>query len=286
MPILLPARDQPIGELIVEVERLGGRMKTDYHCTYVGIHQALHVSDALYEQWVAAHGQSHAAGTSTASSAPRALSGGVSSAAEHHTHSHLATQGRVSVAERNLHNYPASRDGNTITPRTAHDQADAPVVTVSKTGNPREVSLTADNGGRPVTIQWGDGSADGSNPGDGTTATTHVYPEETAYTITVFDAEDPGASTTTQVDFTPAAEGNESVASDTTSGDDGQGATAAALDEGDSAGSEGRPEPITVETGVTTNPSETDSETGSEGGGTTTGARSGASRRTSRGKGK
>lgn len=69
----------------------------------------------------------------------------------------------------------------------------APTVTVTQdTTDPHKmrVSLVADNHSHgPVTIDWGDSSSAGTNPGNGSTPTTHTYTNEGTYTIVVTDAD-------------------------------------------------------------------------------------------------
>lgn len=67
------------------------------------------------------------------------------------------------------------------------------VVTATQTsGNPNSADLLAENfTDGPVNINWGDGSATATNPGDGTTVTAHVYASSGSHTITVTDQSDP-----------------------------------------------------------------------------------------------
>lgn len=59
--------------------------------------------------------------------------------------------------------------------------------------------IVADNGDEgEVAVDFGDGSAAGTNPGDGTTTTAHVYAAAGTYKVTVTDADD--ASRTASAD--------------------------------------------------------------------------------------
>lgn len=66
------------------------------------------------------------------------------------------------------------------------------VVTATETsGNPNSADTLAENWtAGAVTIDWGDGTADSANPGDGTTVTAHVYAAPGTYTITATDNSD------------------------------------------------------------------------------------------------
>jgi hypothetical protein len=70
----------------------------------------------------------------------------------------------------------------------------------------RRASLLADNkGAGEVSISWGDGLADDTNPGDGTTNTEHNYGDGT-WTVTVTDVDEP-VRTVSQEVTVPFAEG-------------------------------------------------------------------------------
>lgn len=71
---------------------------------------------------------------------------------------------------------------------------------ITETIDGLNVSLLVDNKGEgEVTIDWGDETPTGTNPGDGTTATTHDYATDGTYTITVTDADNPDRTGTVEV---------------------------------------------------------------------------------------
>jgi hypothetical protein len=71
----------------------------------------------------------------------------------------------------------------------------------------RRASILADNkGAGEVTISFGDGLADETNPGDGTTNTEHTYGDGT-YTVTVTDVDEPVRTVSQEVTIPFAPEG-------------------------------------------------------------------------------
>lgn len=61
------------------------------------------------------------------------------------------------------------------------------------------VSVTVDNHGLgAVNLVWGDSTANGTNPGDGTTVTTHKYANDGTYTLTATDADNTAITATRQ----------------------------------------------------------------------------------------
>lgn len=81
---------------------------------------------------------------------------------------------------------PASLATSTVT-------APLMVLTATKTtGNAQSTDLLAENWTfGSVTIDWDDANPDGTNPGDGTTVTAHVYTGSGSHTVVVTDASDP-----------------------------------------------------------------------------------------------
>jgi hypothetical protein len=89
--------------------------------------------------------------------------------------------------------------------RTATKQVTVPfgpVTTITQAmsdASKMSINLTADNGANgSVTIDWGDGTADGTNAGDGVAITLHKYANDGIYTVTVTDATNPAITTTRQ----------------------------------------------------------------------------------------
>lgn len=80
---------------------------------------------------------------------------------------------------------PASSSAATVT-------APLMVLTATETsGNANSTDLLAENWtAGAVTINWGDGGATSTNPGDGTTVTAHVYAAPGTYTIVATDDSD------------------------------------------------------------------------------------------------
>lgn len=78
-----------------------------------------------------------------------------------------------------------------------------PAVTIAQaTSDAKKMSinLTANNGANgPVSIDWGDGTAAGTNLGNGIAVTLHKYANDGTYTVVVTDADNPAISTTRQV---------------------------------------------------------------------------------------
>lgn len=71
----------------------------------------------------------------------------------------------------------------------------------------RRASILADNkGAGEVTISFGDGLADETNPGDGTTNTEHNYGDGT-YTVTVTDVDEPVRTVSQEITIPFAPEG-------------------------------------------------------------------------------
>lgn len=97
---------------------------------------------------------------------------------------HYAAPGTYQIEVRSKAN-PASAAIHSVT-------APLMVLTATKTtGLPQSTDLLAENWTfGSVTIDWGD-TASGTNPGDGTTVSTHVYTGSATRTIVVTDASDP-----------------------------------------------------------------------------------------------
>lgn len=177
MPIITSPSTRDTGKIIAALEDLGGKAKQDFRFTHWRGQEALEVTDELYDQWQQEQGGGAAEAEATEDDSadgaePMALTGGVKTAAEHSTHSHTTTVGRNSVHERNLHNYEATRDGNTVTPRTAHDQNDPPPP-------PPEEGT---EGEQPVTAKSGEGEVKGVVTGEETTDDSGTESNDTTTT--------------------------------------------------------------------------------------------------------
>ncbi|WP_052428608.1 hypothetical protein [Actinopolyspora erythraea] len=76
-----------------------------------------------------------------------------------------------------------------------------PTITATTSGLTATVTVDNHNLG-PVRILWGDDSDESSNPGDGTSETTHTYAAAGEYTITAYHAKNPSVRSTTTVTVT------------------------------------------------------------------------------------
>lgn len=73
-------------------------------------------------------------------------------------------------------------------------------LTVGATPQTEVFAAVADNHNQgPVNLTWGDNTPAETNPGDGTTATTHTYAASGTYTITATDTDDPSRTDSAQV---------------------------------------------------------------------------------------
>lgn len=90
-----------------------------------------------------------------------------------------------------------------VVPYTGTPPVNAPTATLSEDVSDVDgmtVQVLVDNHGNgPVNIVWGDATADGTNPGDDVTPTSHAYANEGVKTLTITDASDPTLATTRQV---------------------------------------------------------------------------------------
>lgn len=88
-------------------------------------------------------------------------------------------------------------------PFTGTAPLDLPDVTVTESGadpTGMTMSFVVDNHGNgPVTIDWGDGTATGSNAGDGVAVTSHQYTDNGIYNAVVTDSSDPALTRTVPV---------------------------------------------------------------------------------------
>jgi len=87
----------------------------------------------------------------------------------------------------------------------------APQVTVDPESGeaPLTVSILANNHGNgPVNLVFGDSTANGTNPGNGTTTTQHTYAEAGTYDLVVTSQATPANTTTVQIEVTAPAPEN------------------------------------------------------------------------------
>jgi len=96
---------------------------------------------------------------------------------------------------------PSAQDTAQITVSDAPPPPDPAVSLDPTTGSaPLSVDITVDNHGNgPVSLTPGDGSPALTNPGDGTTVTTHVFASPGTYTVTASSQAEPTAQGTGQV---------------------------------------------------------------------------------------